>query len=98
MVCRQRPDVVFLDLTMPGMNGFEALAILKDDPAVANIPVFIVTSRVLSDKERRQLLEGAAGIVSKEDLEKTDMADLLSQVIKRPGSQAATRQESTLHE
>jgi CheY-like chemotaxis protein len=42
-----------LDLTMPGMTGFEALVRLKQEPAAANIPVIIVTSCVLSERAER---------------------------------------------
>ncbi len=91
MACRLKPDVIFLDLTMPGMTGFEALVKLKQEPAVANIPVVIVTSRVLSDTERKKLMEGAIAIVSKESLDKTDIGDLLSRALR--GVPAAARLE-----
>lgn len=39
-----RPDVVVLDLNMPGMSGFDLLKILKDDPELRNIPVVILST------------------------------------------------------
>jgi CheY-like chemotaxis protein len=38
------PDAIFMDHTMPGMNGFEALEILKTSPSTAHIPVVMCTS------------------------------------------------------
>jgi CheY-like chemotaxis protein len=38
------PDAIFMDYTMPGMSGFEALDILKASPATARIPVIMCTS------------------------------------------------------
>jgi PAS domain S-box-containing protein len=38
-----QPDVILLNLMMPGMNGWETLAILKEQPATANIPVLILS-------------------------------------------------------
>jgi diguanylate cyclase (GGDEF)-like protein len=44
--CRaERPDVVLLDIEMPGLNGYEVLARLKADPQLTNIPVVFLTSR-----------------------------------------------------
>lgn len=79
-----KPDVIFLDLTMPGMTGFEALVKLKADPATANIPVVIVTSRVLTDAQRRELNANAASIVSKEGLDTTDVAEVMRRALVSP--------------
>ena len=40
----QVPDIVFLDLSMPGVSGFEVLAYLRREPRLIHVPVFIVTS------------------------------------------------------
>ncbi|VAW78960.1 hypothetical protein MNBD_GAMMA15-993 [hydrothermal vent metagenome] len=40
-----RPDVVFMDHMMPGMNGFEAVRAIKDNPRTATIPVMMYTSK-----------------------------------------------------
>jgi CheY-like chemotaxis protein len=56
--------VVFLDLRMPGLSGFEVLALLATEPAVERIPVIIFTSQSLSDGER-QRLERARAILDK---------------------------------
>ena len=42
-----RPDVIFMDHMMPGMDGFEALRAIKDNPATATIPIMMYTSHVL---------------------------------------------------
>lgn len=47
----ERPDVVLLDVMMPGLNGFEVCRQLKADPGTAPIPVLLVTS--LADREDR---------------------------------------------
>jgi len=44
--CRQRPpDVILLDVEMPGLNGYEVLALLKANRELKNIPVVFLTSR-----------------------------------------------------
>jgi CheY-like chemotaxis protein len=40
-----RPDVIFMDHLMPGMDGFQALEAIKDNPATATIPVMMYTSQ-----------------------------------------------------
>lgn len=45
MLRSRRPDLLLLDLIMPGMNGFQVLAEKARDPAIAAIPVIIISSR-----------------------------------------------------
>jgi CheY-like chemotaxis protein len=63
----QKPDVIFLDLAMPDMNGFETLDRLKSDPLLKMIPVAIFTSQIIDPVERDRLLEKASIIISKAD-------------------------------
>jgi signal transduction histidine kinase/DNA-binding response OmpR family regulator len=62
---KELPDAIVLDLSMPGMSGFEVLDALKSSPKTSDIPVVICTSRVLSDQERVQLEAKITAIVSK---------------------------------
>jgi len=55
------PDLVFLDLNLPEMNGGEVLQRLKDDPATAEMPVIIYTSRAVEGLARE--LHGQASLI-----------------------------------
>ena len=44
LVAQQAPDLILLDVTMPGMDGFEVARLLKADPATAAIPIIMVTA------------------------------------------------------
>jgi signal transduction histidine kinase/CheY-like chemotaxis protein len=59
------PDVIILDLMMPGMNGFEVAGALKDDPRTANIPIVVLTSKDVTSEERRMLHTKVTGFVRK---------------------------------
>ena len=55
----ERPDVVFLDLMMPNMDGWETLAALRSDEATADLPVILLTART---SEEDQIRGWGAGI------------------------------------
>ena len=62
---RHRPDVIFLDLMMPQMDGWDVLRRLKEDDATAHIPVVLLTARTGEDDQMRGWQEGILEYVSK---------------------------------
>jgi CheY-like chemotaxis protein len=62
-----RPSLILLDLNMPGMDGFEVLTRLAEDPATALLPVTVVTSQILVP-EQYQALSHARSVVLKHEL------------------------------
>ncbi len=48
MVKEEKPDLILLDLMMPGMDGWQVYQHLKDDEETENIPVIVVTAKVQS--------------------------------------------------
>ena len=65
-LCRERqPDLVLLDVQMPGMDGHQLCAELKADPLLRAIPVIFVTSQDHPDDETRALDAGAADFITK---------------------------------
>jgi putative two-component system response regulator len=59
------PDLILLDIEMPEMNGFEALAKLKSESVWTDIPVMFLTGRNDADVEARGLEMGAVDFVTK---------------------------------
>ncbi len=60
-----RPDLMLLDIHMPGMDGFETLAAIKEDHATADIPVIFLTADDDSNAETRGLEAGAMDFIRK---------------------------------
>lgn len=61
----EQPDVIFLDIVMPGMDGFTACRTLRDDPATKHIPViFVSTKHQKADRVWAQM-QGAKNLISK---------------------------------
>ncbi len=50
------PDLILMDIQLPGMNGIEALKVLRGNPATAAIPVIAVTASVMQ-QDRNQITE-----------------------------------------
>jgi signal transduction histidine kinase/CheY-like chemotaxis protein len=59
------PDVIILDLMMPGMTGFDVAKSLKEDPRTAAIPILVLTSKEISNEDRETLHMKVATFVQK---------------------------------
>ncbi|HKK72042.1 MAG TPA: response regulator [Candidatus Krumholzibacteria bacterium] len=62
---RDPPAVALLDVMMPELNGLEVCRAMKADPALAQVPVFLVTARAMSAERRLGLDAGADAYVTK---------------------------------
>jgi diguanylate cyclase (GGDEF)-like protein len=65
MALSEQPDLILLDVIMPGLNGYELCARLKADPATEHIPVIFVTSMGDEADEARGLRAGAIDYICK---------------------------------
>jgi signal transduction histidine kinase/DNA-binding response OmpR family regulator len=81
-----RPDVVLLDLVMNGVGGVEVLQRLRQDSLTRDIPVIIVTSQALDDRERTMLSRDAQGIVSKAEISRGTLAEQVRRVAAHQGT------------
>ena len=59
------PDLILMDVVMPGMNGFQATRQLTKDPLTANIPVIIVTTKNQETDRVWGLRQGAKDYITK---------------------------------
>ncbi|MDZ7370506.1 MAG: ATP-binding protein [candidate division KSB1 bacterium] len=77
------PDVIFLDLLMPGMTGFEVLERLKGDAATASIPVIINTSKALDPEEREVLRQKTLAILNKSSVSRQAAISAVKEALKK---------------
>lgn len=61
----QCPDLVLMDISVPELDGWEATAILKADPATKHIPIIAVTAHALPGDQERSLQAGCDGYLAK---------------------------------
>jgi signal transduction histidine kinase/CheY-like chemotaxis protein len=80
----RQPHVIFLDLTMPGIDGFEVLTRLKADPETSALPVVIHSGRRLSEEERARLAPVTLAILEKTP-HHTDAIPLVQEALRKAG-------------
>jgi len=61
----ERPDLILMDLQLPGMTGYEATRRLKADPTTASIPVVALTANAMCGEEARAIAAGCAAHLTK---------------------------------
>jgi two-component system, cell cycle response regulator DivK len=62
---RERPDLILMDIQLPGLDGYEVTRRIKANPALRRIPVIAVTSYALSGDEQKAAAAGCDGYVTK---------------------------------
>lgn len=78
----ERPDLIFMDVSIPGMDGIRATAEIKRDPATRAIPVVIVTAHPYGSVGKRAMDAGCDGWLNKP----CDPRRLLQEVQRRVGT------------
>ncbi|HSY26215.1 MAG TPA: response regulator [Burkholderiaceae bacterium] len=82
-VASERPDLILLDLMMPGMDGFEVVRRLKSDAATRDIPIVMVTALDDTGSRLRLLAAGVADLISK-PIDRWQLKERLEQLLGSP--------------
>lgn len=83
-----RPDLILLDIQLPGMDGYSVARTLKADPALCAIPVVAVTSYAMAGDREACLAAGAEGYLEKPIDPETFVDDVMRFLPARPGEGA----------
>ena len=60
-----RPDLILLDIQLPGMDGYEVARRLKQNPLLVDVPIVAVTSYAMEGDREKGLLAGCVGYIEK---------------------------------
>lgn len=61
----EKPDIILMDIQLPGMDGLEAARRIKADPATSTIPIIAITAHAMSGDRERIIEAGCEGYIAK---------------------------------
>ena len=79
----EQPNLILMDIQLPGMDGLEAIALLKGDEATRTIPVIALTALAMKGDEERIRAAGCDGYIAKPMRYQEFLATIASQ-LSRP--------------
>jgi len=80
----EQPDLVLMDIQLPGMDGLQACAILKKDTATRDIPVIALTALAMKGDEERIRAAGCDGYIAKPLAYREFLATVAARLQKAP--------------
>jgi two-component system cell cycle response regulator DivK len=80
-----KPDLILLDIRLPGMDGFGMLAQLKGNPVTAAIPVVALTAQAMVGDREQALAAGFSEYIAK-PIDTRTLATEVRRLLDRPGS------------
>ena len=85
---RNKPDLVLLDLVMPGVDGFEVVSALRREKETSQLPILVHTAKPLTKEERARLEGKVQCIIEKADLRQERLLELILKRGERRNRQA----------
>ncbi len=79
----EKPDLILLDLILPGMDGFEVLSKLKENPDTANIPVIVLSNLSQESEIKRALDLGATDFLIKAHFIPGEIVEKINQILTK---------------
>ena len=78
---KELPDLILMDLSLPGIDGWTAARELKDDPNTSHIPLLALTAHTLPGDRKRAMESGFDGYISK-PIDVVNFGDTITNVLK----------------
>jgi len=79
----ERPSLIILDLLMPEMDGFTVAERLRGNPATADIPIVVLTSKNISQKDKARLNSHISHLARKAEFSQVGFVELVRRLCKR---------------
>jgi signal transduction histidine kinase/DNA-binding response OmpR family regulator len=89
------PDVITLDLMMPGMDGFEVLDEIRHRPGLRAVPVLIITAKDIMPEERERLNSRIAAIINKGPAQRDELLREIREQLRRRREQLTAPVEAS---
>jgi len=83
LAASRKPDLVLMDIQLPGMSGIDALKALRADPATAHIPVIAVTASVMQ-QDRKHITEAGFDAYLSKPLDIREFITTVKRVLETP--------------
>jgi len=77
------PHAIILDIFMPDMDGFTILENLREDPALRDIPVLVLSGDALTDEQQQQLSAFGQRLITKGSLKEDELISIIENSLKR---------------
>jgi CheY-like chemotaxis protein len=81
LIREQRPDLVLMDIQLPGMDGLSATKVIKEDPDLKDIPIVALTSYAMQGDKEKALAAGCTGYITK-PIDTRKFLETVSQYLK----------------
>ena len=87
MMTTEKPDVILLDIMMPEISGLDILRQMRTDPALANIPVIVITAKGIPADIKNGMEAGASSYLTK-PVGFLDLKDAVERALGKPTASA----------
>ena len=81
LIREERPDLVLMDIQLPGMDGLSATEVIKADPDLKDIPIVALTSYAMQGDKEKALAAGCTGYIAK-PIDTRQFLETVSQYLK----------------
>lgn len=78
-----RPDIIFLDLIMPHLDGFEVIERLRENPQTHDLPIIVISAKELTAAESARLKETVSLVMKKQGFEGEKLVDEMKNVLSK---------------
>ncbi len=83
LAASRKPDLVLMDIQLPGINGIEALKAMRADPATAHIPAIAVTASVMQ-QDRKHIMEAGFDAYLGKPLDLREFLATVKRILEMP--------------